>query len=355
MTFSNGHHKPIHKHHYGQQKCQKKSAPYSIPNFHPAQGNSDIASRSVDSLPATNTFLDTQDFNETSDFVGGTQQSTRLIKTEHNTPEYGPVLDFDTQFGQLPPLDLSSIGYSDFTEPRASNNLSAASNASLDQLFPEGGYQGAEVDGPIFSAGIAMPSTEWPAQSESPFDHSFDGSPLKLPAYDDFDSTVLVQTAPSNASSGEISEVDDLTSFSGPSPSNPPSLVQNAFASDSSEICESDYRLSADLSSISKTQLGMLASSNPNDWDIDDFLNGVNESNSIPAFRQSVMADDLSSIGYESVDGTDFSATEGDLSYVGLRYSKSDGQDLLFRIPSAGNGTTLVKEEAEDRDPQWPS
>ncbi len=76
-------------------------------------------------------------------------------------------------------------------------------------------------------------------------------------------------------SSGDLSDVDDLTPFSNPSPLDGPQMGHHRLASDASEFHESDsYRLSSD------SYLGLSRTSLPPSKDItssgiDDYLSGL--------------------------------------------------------------------------------
>ncbi|KAH0545225.1 hypothetical protein FGG08_000679 [Glutinoglossum americanum] len=254
-VFSNGHHKPAHKHNHLAHNC----APYKIPKPHSIHGSSDIARRSVDSLPATNAVEGGLSASPISDSIISAQQEVRLIKSEHTSPEMRATSNFDHQNGQLQPLDLS------FSEFSASQIDSCATYD----------YWSPDTDGPIYSAGLSMPSSDWSA-IDLPLDgNAFDTS--VHPPYG-FDYNSLVQPALTNSSSGEPSEVDDFIPVSDAVSYGPPSLVHNSDSSESYEGGETEsYRLSTTSSfmGLQQAQVSMLSSSNVESLDIDEFLKGA--------------------------------------------------------------------------------
>jgi hypothetical protein len=253
--FSNGHHKPTHKHNHLAHNC----APYKIPKPHTIHGSSDIARRSVDSLPATNVVEGGLSASPISDSIISAQQEVRLIKSEHTSPEMRPTSNFDQQNGQLQPLDLS---FSDFGA------------SQLDSCATSYDYWSPDTDVPIYSAGLAMPSTDWSAL-DLPLDgNAFDPASVRPPYGFDYNS--LVQPALTNSSSGEPSEVDDFVPVNDTISYGPPSLVHNSDSSESYEGGETEsYRLSTTSSFMGLPQASMLSSGNLESLDIDEFLKGA--------------------------------------------------------------------------------
>ncbi|KAI9769090.1 MAG: hypothetical protein M1840_004441 [Geoglossum simile] len=253
--FSNGHHKPAHKHNHLAHNC----APYKIPKPHSIHGSSDVARRSVDSLPATKAVDGGLSMSPISDSIISAQQEVRLIKSEHTSPEIRATSNFDQQNGQLQPLDLS---FSDFGA------------SQLDSCATSYDYWSPDADTPIYSAGLNIPPSDWSALDLPLDSNAFDPTSVRAPYV--FDYSNLVQPALTNSSSGEPSEVDDFIPVNDTLSYRPPSLVHNSDSSDSYEGGETEsYRLSNTSSFMGLPQASMLSSSNLESLDIDEFLKGA--------------------------------------------------------------------------------
>jgi len=164
--------------------------------------------------------------------------------------------NFDQQNGQLRPLDLS---FSDFGA------------SQLDSCAASYDYWSPDTEGPIYSAGLAMPTSDWSA-IDLPLDgNAFDPTSARPPYGFDYNS--LVQPALTNSSSGEPSEVDDFILVNDAVSYGPPSLVHNSDSSESYEGGETEsYRLSTTSSYMGLQQASLLSSSNLESLDIDEFL-----------------------------------------------------------------------------------
>ncbi|KAI9826585.1 MAG: hypothetical protein M1832_006181 [Thelocarpon impressellum] len=269
-VFANGHHKPVHKHNHMSQKC---GVPYTIPRPHTVHGQSEMARRSVDSLPATTPVDAAHAPSPIADSIASAQQDVRLVRSEHGSPHPSSACGLDEHIGQLPPLDLS---FSDFgvsaAASRSQMDLHSVTSAPFDNYF----CATPDTDQPILSAGLDAPSVDW-SHFDLPLNATaFSSSLNQPPSFASFDYRNLAGPAMSNASSGEPSELGDYVPFGNPSPIQPPSLVHNRFPSDSSDICESEsYRLSGTSSLHGLPQMSMLASSNLESLDIDDYINGA--------------------------------------------------------------------------------
>ncbi|KAH0553384.1 hypothetical protein GP486_006546 [Trichoglossum hirsutum] len=311
-VFSNGHHKPAHKHNHLAHNC----APYKIPKHHPVQGSSDIARRSVDSLPATNV-VEGVGSSPISDSIISAQQEVRLIKSEHTSPEIRPASNFDQQNGQLQPLDLSLPDIDAF-------QLDNTCATSYDYWSPD-------TDLPIFSAGLTMPSTDWSTPDLPLDDNEFDPTTARPPYVFDYNS--LVQPALTNSSSGEPSEVDDFVPVSDTISYGPPSLVHNSDSSESYEGGETEsYRLST-TSSFMGLQASLLSSNNLESLDIDEFLK--NAAAGTTGFRESDTGGEISN--NEAVDDNNYQFNETkklavddqtDDVDLDLPLATNDGEDL---------------------------
>ncbi|KAI9844633.1 MAG: hypothetical protein M1837_005485 [Sclerophora amabilis] len=276
-VFANGHHKPIHKNNHMAHKC---GAPYKIPRPHTIHGRSE-AQRSVDSLPVTNTLATTDDgTRQIKDSFASAQRDVRLVRSEHGSPHPSSPSNLDRLNEHLPPLDISSSGFPNSTAPAtAPSRPHLDLNSITSAPYVEGGYfvSTPEADVAAFSAGLDAPPVDW-SQFELPVGTNNVSSPYSQPpSYASFDYNNLSQPAHTNASSGDVSELDEFSGpFGDPSPLRPPSLVNNAVASDSSEIWDSDsYRLSSASSFHGLPQTSILSSNNLDCVDIDDFIKGA--------------------------------------------------------------------------------
>ncbi|KAI9839719.1 MAG: hypothetical protein M1838_004278 [Thelocarpon superellum] len=268
-VFANGHHKPAHKHNHMSQKC---GVPYTIPRPHTVHGNSEMARRSVDSLPATNSVETSHAPSPIKDSILSAQHDVRLVRSEHGSPHPTAACGLDELHGQLPPLDLSFTDFGASAASRSQLELHGVTSVPFDSYF----CATPDTDQPILSAGLDAPSVDW-SHFDLPLNsHGFSPSYAQPPSYASFDYRGLNGPPMSNASSGEPSEMGDYAPFGNPSPIQPPSLVHNRFPSDSSEVCETDsYRLSGTSSFHGLPQMSMLASGNLESLDIDDYLNGT--------------------------------------------------------------------------------
>ena len=87
--FTNGHHKPVHKHNNMAHKC---GLPYVVPRAHSIHGPSPsgLANRSVDNLPHTNTIDALHSESHIKDSMVSAQQEQRRVKSEHGSPVLSP-------------------------------------------------------------------------------------------------------------------------------------------------------------------------------------------------------------------------------------------------------------------------
>ncbi|MCJ1364985.1 hypothetical protein MMC16_004103 [Acarospora aff. strigata] len=258
LVFSNGHHKPAHKHNDMAHKC---GAPYKIPRSHTIHGHSDAAQRSVDSLPLTSPAAVNP--SQLQDSIVSAQRDIRLIKSEHGSPRPKSGSNVESLNSSLPPLDLSSPAFGGLPGVQ-SLGISGATGF-------DGYYSPSDVDQMNFSAGLSMPPVDWSA-FDLPLDTAFSASYSQPPSYASLDHSNIGQPGLTTSSSGEISEVEDfrpLGEFS-------PPMLGNRFASESSEVGDTEaYRLSTTSSYLGIPQASMLAGNNLESIDIDSFLKGT--------------------------------------------------------------------------------
>lgn len=264
--FTNGHHKPVHKHNNMAHKC---GLPYVVPRAHSIHGPSPsgLANRSVDNLPHTSTIDALHSESHMKDSMVSAQQEQRKVKSEHGSPLLSPSSTLDQLNGLLPPLDFSNIG----GEGNFLQNLDGFSSIP-------------DHEQPMFSAGLSSASIDWSHYDGLDFNNeNFAASSYsQAPSFTGFDFSSIDQPALTTTStSGEISEVEDFGL--GDNTGTRPPLLTNQYGSDfdNSELGGDidGYRLSAASSYMGLPQAQMLASSNVEDLDVDAFLKGVATTN----------------------------------------------------------------------------
>jgi hypothetical protein len=269
--FTNGHHKPGHKHNMMAHKC---GLPYVVPRTHPIHGSSPtgLANRSVDNLLRTDTIDTLHSESRIKDSMAGAQHEPRMVKSEHGSPTQCPTTNLEYLNGLLPPLDLS----------HATNDYNFMSNMDSFTSIPD-------QDQPIFSAALSAASIDWSHYGlgfNSPGDN-FAPSYSQAPSFNGIDFTSIDQPALTTTStSGEISEVEDFGSLNEIG-ANRPSLLSQQYGSDfdaSDFGGEADtYRLSTASSYIGMPQVQMLAS-DVAAIDMEAFLDGVVQSSDQGAY-----------------------------------------------------------------------
>ncbi|KAE8453458.1 hypothetical protein EG329_010319 [Mollisiaceae sp. DMI_Dod_QoI] len=265
--FTNGHHKPVHKHNNMAHKC---GLPYVVPRGHSIHGPSPsgMANRSVDNLPHTSTIDALHSDSHIKDSMVSAQQEQRMVKSEHGSPLLSPVSNLDQLNCQLPPLDMTGIpGDYNFM-----HNIDGFSSIP-------------DHEQPMFSAGLSSASIDWSHYDGLDFNSDNYGasSYSQAPSFTGFDFSSVDQPALTTTStSGEISEVEDFVPLSD-NPGSRPSLLNRQYGSD---FDNSDfggdidsYRLSTASSYIGMPQAQMLASNNLDALDMDSFLKGTATSN----------------------------------------------------------------------------
>jgi len=265
-VFSNGHHKPVHKHNNMAHKC---GLPYVVPRAHSIHGPSPsgLANRSVDNLPHTSAIDALHSESHIKDSIVSAQQEQRMVKSEHGSPLTSPTSNLEQLNGLLPPLDLSNI-------PGEYTFLSVDNYSAI-----------PDHEQPLFSAGLSAASIDWSHYDGLDFnnDNFVASSYSQAPSFNGFDFSSIDQPALTTTStSGEISEVEDFGPVSDNSAGRP-ALLNTQYGSD---FDNSDfggdidgYRLSTASSYIGMPQAQMLASNNVEALDMDTFLKGVATSN----------------------------------------------------------------------------
>ncbi len=158
--------------------------------------------------------------------------------------------------------------------------------------FDGGYYSPADLEPMSFSAGPSLPTVDWSAL-DLPLDSPFSGSYSQPPSYASLDYNSFGQPGLTASSSGELSEVEDFKGLGGLSP---PIMGQNHFASESSDLGDTDaFRLSTTSSYLSMPQASILASSNLESFDIDTFLKATGAAASVPSEPKTVAPMDTES------------------------------------------------------------
>ncbi|KAL9024590.1 MAG: hypothetical protein Q9196_006408 [Gyalolechia fulgens] len=250
--FTNGHHKPVHKHNDAHTKL---GAPYKIPIPHSISGNQDIASKSSESLPLGRTLEYTP--SPLQDTISTAQQQVRQVKSEHGSPKPKALPRFSGIDSPLPPLDLSYPAYIDsIGSPLPDEYLT---DYHLRKGFDP--YLTAHDDVPIMSPGLNMPPVDWTA-----LDLGASSSFNPPSSYASFDHNNVVQPALTTSSSGEISDVEEYTPHTAPTN---PILVHRDIPHGLPGIF---YRQDTTASYLSQPTSEVLSSESPNSLDIEEYI-----------------------------------------------------------------------------------
>jgi len=308
--FTNGHHKPVHKHNTMAHKC---GLPYVVPKAHSIHGPSPagLANRSVDNLPHTSTIDALHSESHIKDSMVSAQQEQRRVKSEHGSPLLSPASTLDQLNGMLPPLDLSSLA-GDYSFLQNLDGYSAV----------------ADGEQPIFSAGLSSDSIDWSHYDGLDFNNeNFAASTYsQAPSFTGFDFNSVDQPAlTSTSTSGEISEVEDFAPV-GDAGATRPALAGNQYGSDfdnSDFGGEIDaYRLSAASSYIGMPQAHILAGSNVEALDVEQFLKAVAASDNFGA--------DVNATSNHGLPATSY--TNGTKN--GNTITAFDGNNTRFQLPT---------------------
>jgi len=255
-VFSNGHHKPAHKHNDAAHKC---GAPYKIPRPHSIHGHSEIAQRSVDSLPLTGSVG--EDHIRLHESFYNAQQEARLVRSEHGSPELKSTSNVNQLNSQLPQLDLSFPGSRTSTPSSPSNDY----NTAMSNGFPS--YFSASEEQPMYSAALSATSVDWSA-FDLPFDSgAFSTAYSQPPSYASFDHSNVGQPGLTTSSSGDVSEVDDF-GFS-----SPPIIAGTTYTSGPPDAVAADmYRQDSGSSYMGVAPGSVLGSNSVNSLGLDSYL-----------------------------------------------------------------------------------
>ena len=244
-VFTNGHHKPVHKHNDSAHKC---GLPYKIPIPHSVPGNAEYARRSTDSLPLIR--KKEESHSQLHESITSAREELRQVRSEHGSPE-PRAPRFRENVGALPPFDLqySSYGGNHFSEEYAQSPGGPES------------YYTSQDEPPAMSAGLSMPAVDW--NDIDLTSGAFSAGYSQPPSYASFEHNNVSRPALTTSSSGEVSEVDDYINHS------KGSLLKPDLASTSAEDI-SYNRLSSSYTSL--PQPSTLSSRNLDSLDYETFL-----------------------------------------------------------------------------------
>lgn len=286
--------------------AHKCGQPYTIPRSHTFHSTSDVARRSVERLPSSQTLMG-ESLSQRVERLNSVAQ--RLVRSEHGSPESVPLTALNDTTMPVPPLELASYVDS-FPATSPSQPLEPSSDCSpqhasvptsLDTLdtvpseqivtsvppldvslssfptsnpsptacpFREAPYQdhyfaSPDTDFSLSSAAFNAPPVDW---SSFPF-YSADmtaATSTQAPSYASLDYGSATHGLPAPSSSGDLSELEDM----GPFPHD--------FSSGNEGSDFDHFRFSSASVGLPQTQL--LASSNLESISLDDFLKSANAS-----------------------------------------------------------------------------
>ena len=239
-VFTNGHHKPVHKHNDSAHKC---GLPYKIPIPHSIHGNADIARRSTDSLPIIRKREDTH--SQLQESIASAQQEPRRVRSEHGSPEAGAVLFRDNS--DLPALDLSYVG----PQLTGSNPQYEDGYIRSPQAYDTNFYSVAEDSNGLNSV------VDWSALE---LNGTYGAAFSQPQSYASYDQSNIAQSGLTTSSSGEVSESGDYVSHK----PQQQTLYRPDLAATTSAETRSLNRLSSS-SYTSMPQLSLLSTSNIQD------------------------------------------------------------------------------------------
>ncbi len=239
-VFTNGHHKPVHKH---NDSAHKSGLPYKIPIPHSVPG-SEYARRSTDSLPLIRKKEEAH--SQLHESIRSAQDDARLVRSEHGSPEPRARCR-----DGLPPLELYSYESGGQYTEEYSQSPGGFENY----------YTGPE-EPPMLSAGAHTPIVDWGEMG------AFSTSFSQPPSFASYDQSNVGQPALTTSSSGDPSEQDDYVSHG-------QGLLRPDLASTSAEDVNYNRLSSSSFTSLqqpSALSSGNLSSGDLNDLDYGTFL-----------------------------------------------------------------------------------
>lgn len=199
-TFANGHHKPVHR---NNNAAHESGMPYKIPRAYSAHGPPNIARRSIDSLASTQSAspVPWQQRQPAPLSAIKIPQDTVNAQSERGSPHSGDSTRHHSPFNMGMSMENNFF-------PAPETSTSVARNGTIFQDF---GYPSTQ-SGLSIATSSTTPSMSALSMPMSSFGFS-NGNGTDYWGnvdWDRLDSTGETQPALTNASSGTISEIDDL-------------------------------------------------------------------------------------------------------------------------------------------------
>jgi hypothetical protein len=290
-VFINGHHKPVHK---INDIHNRVGAPYKIPaRSHTIPGHREFGQRSTDSLPLTKDLLSgpvNPPFH--ASVTSAPHPARRRVKSEHGSPTMNALpMPRDNHIPpiSIPPYDPNAYSYSPFSGGSPASTGSNPWDGGFPEQFPDNYFvsyeMATEMGSPVPPVGLGTDPADidWSTYNlPNGFGNGADyrlangaAIPSQPPSYASFDRFSHFSHPGLTSSSGDISEVEDYVPVAEPTSLRDSSLdALNDFSSvGGDELTEPEtFRLSSASSYIGMPQARMLASENPDDLDIDEYM-----------------------------------------------------------------------------------
>lgn len=274
-VFANGHHKPVHR---NNNAAHESGAPYKLPRSHTTHGHSNIARRSVDSLASVQSVSPVSWQKPPS--IGALAIPKDLVKaqSERGSPQSENSTSHHSPFDMSLALEATSF-------PAApESSTSVASNSTLYQDFGMPSTQSAlsiatSATEPSMSA-FSLPTSGLDFSSDSANDY------WSKVNWDQLDTNLEPQPALTNASSGTISEIDDL-------PRIDDLTGFDATYSMDSAAQMSGFDFSNDFSTNSNFGTTNNVNANSNRWSLPSFSNQDNANTFVAGFSANSSTKDL--------------------------------------------------------------
>lgn len=314
-VFANGHHKPCHR---NNNAAHESGAPYKLPRSHTSQAVSTIARRSVDSLASV---AASQPQNW---FHPNIAQQAQEIATSAAAPVTASTATSAAASADQIPVYQDNKASSEAQSQRFS--MSDASSSVPTSMLSDFGFPSASSIGTTTTE-TSMPAFSLPSSDinmSSGFWSNYDWTKLDTSTFD-------VQPALTNASSGTMSEVDelpandDMTNFDNPYAMNMQGLVSTS-------------DLTADLTNTNNTfDIDFNAASDQsNRWSIptysDQDTNGIEMKQTTD---QSMDINQFSAFDFQQANGSGLSSSVQSQSPAQTNYGWDQS---IYDFAMAGNG-----------------
>ncbi|KAK5093514.1 hypothetical protein LTR24_004225 [Lithohypha guttulata] len=288
-VFTNGHHKPVHKFNDAHNHC---GAPYRIPsrsNSQHGHGHRELAQRSTDSLPLPN--RPGLHHDSPLHAVQTAAQPMRHAFSEHNSPLLAPTSNPTSMPPfqvEIPPLSPNAYSYSPFDAqspslqqgPHLPENIPDHWFTTQDDAHnygppnvPELGF----IDWSRYGFHHTPTMAGTPTMDTNGMKSLYSLNPgngltnSQIPSYAASMEHLNQLNSGFNTSSGDISEVDDVSTYFRPSTLRTISSASNDISSVGATDDNESHRLSA-ASSYFGTPAGNALAGHLEDLDIDRFI-----------------------------------------------------------------------------------